>query len=462
MCYWNNSPYIYPSSIYSQLNNVTNFNTGWHVLPTMLWKHFISPRQWYELAINYEAYHVEGYTATLYNPIPITQNLAIQGTSTFSAFNNTIYTLGAQDILYETSYHNWWTDPIWSRFYVAYKEGVIRTGQEAAPNTRLVLPTYLWETPSTAPVDNTTWAWDAVPPAYPTAGTTWPDTGQGNKVSFGSGVFWDPLTDPDSIMELRPGKNSMTFNWSAHGCDESIWYNIDQLAKLLPYVPEGPWTDRTSTTGNTSEYGPGGTRIPNPIFQDPMPQSSFTSTATETAEKYKGQFAEYSMPNLLNLPVVPIQWFWIELEKNLIETKDTTKPQLNWPGTEYAAYKYPPTQCFVKGIPLYDENNTLISTTTQGCLRVTLHLKVKKRRSRYFAPTWGPMSWEMTSMIQSPFVLSTVRYRTAGARRGWQSKTDTTPTTTTNNRWDPYTSSTYTTATTTRTINTLAVSRMHT
>ncbi len=449
MVYWNNTPYAYGSPDYSQVNNLTNINTGWHILPTMLWKHFISPKQWYEMCIANEAYHVEGYTATLYNPIPITQNLAIQGNATFTAFNNTIYTLGAQDTLYETSYHNWWTDPIWKYFYVCFKEGLIRYGTTIT-NKRLILPTYLWETPCHDPFDYMTWSWDPTPPVYPSAASTWPHTDTNLQIAAPTGTYWDPLTDPDSILELRPGKNSMTFNWSAHGCDESIWFNLDLLAKYLPYMPEGPWTDQTSISGNASRWGPKDSKIPNPNMSDPFPQTSYNtgySSVTGVPDpKYKGRYMGFSMPNLLNLPIVPVTWFWKEMQQNLIESQDINKPQLGWPGTEYQSYKYPPTQCFVKGIPLYDENDTLIATQTQGVLRVSLHLKVKKRRSRYYCPTWGPMSWQQTHTLQGAYILPGIRYRTGGARRGWQNPVATTPSTTSPTRWDPYTTQTYTEA----------------
>lgn len=446
MVYWNNSPYVYGTPYFNQSNNLLNVNTGWHVLPTMLWKHFLNPKQWYELMINYEAYHVDGFTATLYNPIPITQNLAIQATSTFNAFNNTIYTLGSQDNLYETSYHNWWTDPIWKDFYVAFKEGIVKRGSSGEAR-RLVLPTYLWQTPCHDNYDAYTWSWDPVPPEYPSAASVWPHTETGQNLAQPTGCYWDPLNDPDSILELRPGKNSMTFNWSAHPCDENIWYNLDVLARYLPYVPEGPWADQTSTSGNQSRLGPQGSYIPNPDMSDPFPQTSYTSGGGDTTRpdpQYKARYLGYDMPNLLEMPIVPISWFWIEMNKNMIETQTPTKPQLGWPGTEYASYKYPPTQCFVKGIPLYDENNTLIATSTQGVLRVNLHLKCKKRRSRYYAPTWGPMSWQMTSTLQGAFVLPAVRYRTGGARRCWQTPVASTPSTTQAARWDPYTTTTYT------------------
>lgn len=422
MAYWENNPYSYPPTYPIQKNNTLSFYTGWHVLPNILWRHFLSPKQWYEMCINYEAYHVEGTSTTVFNPIPITQNLAIQGTNTFTAFNNTIYSMGVTDDLYETAYYNWYEDKIWKNWYVAYKEGHIpkTTTQDGITTSwdRLTLPVYSWESGGTAPETNVTWTWntsvDTGGQNFPTSGTTWPHTDVNEQRSFGSGCFWDPFCNPDSIQELRPGKNAMSFHWKTHGADEHCWYNLDTLAKLFPYQPESGYLGNTDSTGKY--HGPAGSRVINPLYQQPEPQTSLSSLNKST-------WLPYTIPNVLNCPIVPISWFWIELERNLIEDKKTEKPQIGWPGTEWATPKYPPMQNFVKGVPLTDEHGTLVTTTTMACFRNTLHLSLKKRRSRMFAPTWGPMSWEMTHALDGQFVLPTVRYRTGGGRRNWQAKT---------------------------------------
>nr|WCZ69449.1 capsid protein [Porcine parvovirus 7] len=458
MAYWENDPYQYPSYTPFQKNEVLSYSTGWHILPNILWRHFLSPKQWYELCINYEAYHVEGTSTTVFNPIPITNNLAIQGTNTFTAFNNTIYSLGTTDDLYETGYHNWYEDELWRSWYVAYKEGLVPKRnvptKDGVGNSwnRLLLPIYRWSAPITAPETNWTWVWNTSKGTgaqnYPTAGTTWPHTDSGTEqVAAPAGCFWDPFTNPDSIQELRPGKNAMSFHWKTHGADEHCWYNLDSLVKLFPYTPESGYSHNIQ---NKKYKGPPGSRIVNENFQHPSPQTSFSSENLKV-------FIEHDVPNVLNAPIVPIQWFWIELERNLIEDKKIEKPQLGWPGTEWATPKYPPMNNFIKGIPLTDENGTLVKTVTMGCFRNSLHLSVKKRRSRMFAPTWGPMSVEMTHGIDSAFVLPTVRYRTGGARRSWQARTRDVRDQQQQQpwyQWNPYMTGTYTTTTTTSTYTT--------
>lgn len=454
MAYWSNSPYNYKVSGAGRDHTRptgTPINTGWHILPLTLWKHFTTAKQWAELVINYEAYTVKGFTCTVYNPVPMTQQLAIQGTTTFTAFNNTIYSLGVKDELYETSWYNW-NDPAgtggFNNFSLAYKEGYYLDNPRATNQKRTLLPVYYWRSPTPELNSTVTWTWDQEynsTSANLIGNVAWPITGT-NTISLPDGVFWDPLTSPDDIMELRPGKNSMTWSWERHDCDENKWYNIDQLARWAPYTADMPWV-------NLGRIGGGGAYQPDDI-EDPKSLSGpryGTNPATE----------DYTIPNLANMPIVPVAWWWIEMQKSIVGTfDDNSSPQkeeaLYGPGTEYEQYKYPPTQCFIKGLPLFDDDGNHISTTTQGCFKVTLHLAAKKRRSRIYAPTWHPYTWRFTHTIQAPRVGSYVRYRTGGARRTWTNlRAGPGLNGTIRVRSTPYnTNSTYATSATTRTTST--------
>uniref|UniRef100_A0AAU7P157 Structural protein VP1 n=1 Tax=Hamaparvovirinae sp. TaxID=2809447 RepID=A0AAU7P157_9VIRU len=442
MAYWKNLPYIYPNNntepnaTVEQLQKIGELNTGWHIIPTMLWKHFTTPKQWVEFMIKYEAYSIKGYTVTVYNPVPMTQQLAIQGTTAFTAFNNTIYTLGAQDDIYETNYHNWYTDIPFNHFNLAYKEGQFKDNNNTWNKT--VFPVYAWKTANPRNISDATYGYVHGVSSF----TTWPRVNDADMIP--NGLFWDPLTDPDSIMELRPGKNSMSFSWSCHDCDANKWYNLDQIAKWTPYVHDNPFL-------HIGRVGPAGSYRPT-LTDDPDQLTSETSWTTTELTK-----DDYTIPNLLNMPITPCSWWWQEMQKSIAQTPSIKKTALFWAGTEYEQYKYPPTQCFIKGLPLFDDNGTHVETLTQGCFRISLHLAVKKRRSRIFAPTWGPLSWRQIYAIDAPRAPDLVRYRTGGARRTWTNIERQQGDTRYNYREDPYT--TTTTYEATITTNTATVSK---
>ena len=134
------------------------------------------------------------------------------------------------------------------------------------------------------------------------------------------------------------------------------------------------------------------------------------------------------------MPIVPTTHFWHEIKNSIIDwtgenSADYTdipffkKSNKYWCGTEGEAYKYPPCQWFCKGIPIYDAANSLIKTTTQISFKITITLEGKKRRSAYFAPTYGPTSGDQLyyqGNKKGIFQPACIRYRTGGRRRAWQ------------------------------------------
>lgn len=426
LTYITNQPYVYPA------NNATTvpvnrpntalhaLNTGWHVIPNMLWKHFCTPKQWYEFMIKYEAYRVDGYTVSCFNMVPLTTQLAIQGNTIFTAFNNCVYALGYQDTLYETEWHNWYHEATAGNdFNLMYKEGLM---QKTDTNTsyRFVLPRFLWAMTNSRTVNQWTWNdaryksdnthddGDIIDGVFPGVGF------------YPSGLVWDPFNRPDDLKELRPGKNAINFTWERHACDENKWFNTDQMASWFPYTASGPYHIGHERPG---EYQLSGTMDPNVL---------------NTRANLNPVVNDYTIPNWGDMPIVPLQWWWQEIQKSIApiniqsgNVSDAFLKHMNlfFAGTERECYMYGPTQCFIKMIPIIDAQSTNIECSAQIAVRTALHLSVKPRRSAIYCPTWGPLPWRAvyagTSSTRN-FMNSFVRYRTGGMRRTWQNIGDST------------------------------------
>ncbi|QEJ80804.1 capsid protein VP1 [avian chapparvovirus BR_DF10] len=414
--YLKNQPYIYPSDQTPDQYTNIKINTGWNIIPNMLWKHFVTPRQWAELIINNEAYHVNSVSCTIFNMIPMTTQIAIQNTSVFTAFNNTVYAWGYTDELYETSWEGWDNveDSIDQRFIycpnLAWKEGLNYTVSSNDRNKLNTWPVYLWRVPHVHVSSRQTWGNVATAGAGDGVfscgnnGNCWP-----------SGVFWDPLNMPDKLMELRPGKNAMHFTWNTHDCDSHLWFNFDQIAAWWPWTSTGPYSVNTR---------PGQIKLSSdcdPELIATYGQGSLTSSTLNSATATPCN--DYTVPNLAYQPIVPCAWWWKEMQNSIIQDRSTNKADMWFAGTEFEQAKYPPHQWFTKIVPLYDSNGTWIEVTAQCSVKVTINIDVKKRRSAIYAPTWGPFSWRNVYSAQTAclnFQPAMVRYRTGGARRTWQ------------------------------------------
>lgn len=420
ICYITNQPYVYPSDnaaevrVSDRVDGIWHrLNTGWHIVPTMLWKHFVSPKAWYELTINYEAYRVDGYHVTMFNMIPMTTQLAIGGDSIFTAFNNCVYALAYQDKLYETGWHNWYDNETINDFNLLYKEGLMMNAN-ANSSRRFVLPRYLW--PMTNPAGTERWTWNLAPLYTRDQESTnvllSPDGAFPSLGYYPGGLVWDPFNRPDELKELRPGKNSVGFSWERHECDSERWFNVDQIAAWCPYMASGPY--------NYSHQRPG--TLETNQWMDP--------TLLSSQYQYNAPCNDYTIPNWSDMPIVPMQWWWKEMQQSIniiggrIEDDLRLKYMDLWfNGTESECYKYGPTQTFIKMIPMINDQNVNIECSAQIAVKTQLKLSVKKRRSAIFCPTWGPLPWRAVYAANSKnrnFMNTMVRYRTGGQRRSWQ------------------------------------------
>nr|QTE03852.1 MAG: VP1 [Luscinia cyane Chaphamaparvovirus] len=514
--YFTNQPYRYPNPWYkkqraSEGNAPGSFgpaiNTGWHIIPNMLWGHMCSPRQWWEMMIKFEAITVTGITCRIFNPIPIQTALSFQGTNTFPAFNNTVYALGYTDDLYETPWFDWHGYPyngtdqiyIFYEYNPAYKEGLIpkrRTDKytnpgdcaesqeqlfsqehkfpshyytQLTPNNpgalqsaddkyrRIFLPIYWYHNPycQYAKRSSVTQNWRQLMSQWEEA---WLDP---------SGAFWDPLNRPKELKELRPGKNMIEYGWSVHPSDEGIWFNTDRVAFPTPYprprplqIPSGAW-NKTSIQRPVDPIGPNVTVIKHKDLVN-RGLLNYGEQATTTGDMMCPE-QHMGNPSWRDFPVVPTRWFLKEMQQSNQHTYMNIKkyyyrgpvsgcpdpspshasglkmgdaqiigPQedIKFPGTEYEMYKYPPTQWFLKAIPLYDDKENHIPVEMQAFMHITVTVKGKERRSSIYAPTWGPIPpMDLYSVnMDTNFGENYMRGRSGGARRTWMDPKDTRPT----------------------------------
>nr|QUS52582.1 capsid protein [Mute swan feces associated chapparvovirus 5] len=387
----------------------TKWATGWHILPTMQWRHFLKPRNWFELVHNFEAYTVESTSCTLFNLVPMATQLAIQGNTLFTSFNNCIYGWGYTDDLYETAIHDWWNEELQPNLF--YPEG-LWTSSTSQTFRRYTFPKYTYRVPLYRVAVDTTLGYNQHP-----ARSTYPLTPGNHYIP--SGVLWNPLNRPESLQEYRPGKNSISFNWHPHECDKGKWTNFDQLAYLTPPLIQGPYCgrQRPGTFSISDNCDP---EILSSRWQQSTPEN------------------DYTIPNLADQPIVPCAWFWKECGQQIVNSNTQAlgnndanpwlKPNLYFNGTEYSLYKYPPMQHFCKLVPLINDNGTNIAFSAQTSVKVTINLKCKKRRSAFYAPTDGPYSWRQLYSHTTQdrlFVPSLIRARTGGARINWQNLADT-------------------------------------
>lgn len=418
MCYIENNPYVYPTDHDNIVSGSSAINTGWHIIPNILWRHFLTPKQWANLIISSEAYHVDSLSVEIFNMIPMTQQLAIQGNTVFTAFNNCIYALGYKDELYETNWENWYDESLGDQNHnLLYKEGQVVQYNNTS-KLRYKLPVYQWHPPNARTRSARTYEnWDGQTnqqsAVFPGGNSVTPTKYYGRP----SGVLWDPMNRPKHLMELRPGKNSIHYGWESHSCDSERWFNLDQLVWWHPYTPEGPY--------RVGAVRPGENQLTNECDPD-MLSSKFEQSPWVN---------DYTIPNWADLPICPMQWWWEEMRESIAplhtEPGDMFTKRINefFVGTEHECYKYGPTQFFIKMIPLFDETGTHIRCSANVSVRTTLTLSTKKRRSALYAPTWGPFSWYdlyTAKGLHRRFAPALVRFRTGGARRTWQNQGDST------------------------------------
>lgn len=194
--YINNQPFAYPTE-----QTATNLITGYHYIPKLKWRDWLTPAQWQRLNVMSSKYRVVNLECTIQNLIPITDQVAIQATNTFSAFNNTIYAICYDDTEgYFPEPNNNWTD--WSA----------REGQALERTTNTVLPYLNYQT------------------------------------GFPAKRHPDPLIAVERIMELRPGKNAVKYSQNYGNCQ---WMHTHQGWR----IPAAAMSDSTDQSADITQFG---------------------------------------------------------------------------------------------------------------------------------------------------------------------------------------------------------------
>ncbi|AUW34322.1 capsid protein [Parvoviridae sp.] len=411
--YITNNPYNYPSTQSNTANAGEKINTGWHVLPNQLMQHFMTQGQWVDLINRSGTYSVKSIQMDIFNMIPMTETIAINGTTPFWAFNNCVYALAYADNLHETNYYNWmeWQTGSGSSSFrdnlpntspnLIYKEGKQCTG--AGSWVQQCPPTYSFMRPLYRVSSNNTWCNSNQSDG---AGLgVYPSLYSGNTI-VPSAAIWDPLNNPDELMELRPGKNSITFQ---HTIENSPFFNSDMFAYTWPYSATGPYqgNQRPGCFQQTEECDP-----------------------DELAARFEGAntYNDFTIPNYANQPVIPSGWWWHEMKSCIADVPHLRKPNEFWNGTERETTCSPIPQWFIKIIPLWRASQlggqpSIVPCIAQVAVRTHITFEYTPRRSAFYTPTAGPWSWYDLYSIQPHyrnFKHAAIRARTAGLRRTWQ------------------------------------------
>lgn len=316
----------------------TTQETGWHYIPNSRWCDFLNQAQWFDLVTNHEQMKVVEVNISVMNLIPMTDQLAIQQTTTFLSFNNTLYALAYDDTCYETTCSLTKNDVLMP---LHFREGVQINPIDGTIGQKKYLPTYTHKIP-TLGFDATT----NLPFKLP-------------------GYFWDPFTRATSLMELRPGKNSVNFHWHVSGADEHIKFKLN-FASIVP--------SKNATASTSTQW--------------------LNYQETIGRQYNKGQIT----PNTF---AVADGQLGVKRDGNISRTNDL----YSWQSSLYAAcngYKYPIRNWFIKMIPIFDSKNSLLKHEAQVCIVKKITVEVEPRKSAVNFPRIDYHFGDVAAMRSDP------------------------------------------------------------
>jgi len=303
-------------------------NTGWHFIPNQCIDDFMLPYQWYRLCTAGESFKCVGVSCTVQNMIPLTEQVAIQGNNTFTQFNNTMYALGFNDTLYDTPY-NYLNS---ADYPIQFREGLVIKPDET--KVRLQLPTYKYYE-----IRNV--AGDA-------------------KIRR-----WDPFQHPEHLMELRPGKNAISFSWSEDKSDDRDYF-INQITMQTSMLP-----------ANKRVAGQNYVDIND---KDRILYGSLDTLQEDNAKLHKeNQYPTIDWKEFFLTPTCKtLEHFntWMHCNVPFGGAANVLQSYL----TDDRYYNKPIPNRFIKLVPLYNAKNDIIPTEAQIGIHKTITWRVRPWR----------------------------------------------------------------------------------
>lgn len=323
--------YFYIKNDWNRLNfqpntvkGCTRQQTGWHFIPNSRFCDYLNPAQWFDLVTNHETARLLDVECLAQNLIPLTDQLAIQQTTTFVSFNNTIYALCYSDDCNETVAQ---TNKQQNAHPIHCREG-ISISATGDVSDKLYLPDYVHYTPPLG-------------------------TGAQNSVLPGKNYFWDPLTRASKLQELRPGKNSVRFHWSVHDMDKHIIWNLGL----------GSWTHPLEADSSTN------TQVPQ--YMDMIHYNTYTAQLTPLSYAVADTFRNQYPPDT-KTGLYPIGNTQYDLQNALWASQN--------------GFKHPIQNWFIKMVPIFDSNKALLKHEAQICIVKRIRFEVTPRKSAVNMP----------------------------------------------------------------------------
>lgn len=332
--------------------------TGWQYFFNQLMHNWVTQLQWSHLVDVASRIRLKCCSLTVMNMVPLTEQVALQGNTTLTTFNNTQYAVGFTDTKYDTI-------PVYdpNAPTLLYREGYNYNN-----NTRMTLLQYNHIFPSR--VNN---------PAG------------GNALTL-SNMVWDPFMHPTDLQELRPGKNAIGYSWERAPQDDDNWMSLIPTAEFKP----GNWLStqntfqlmRNESTSNQQEQ-----EIVAPSISIGYLQPGNLDWAYTILTPNKGFAGPHAHPSGYSVA-----------QNDYTTAGGLINNCMNVLSGNVMGYHRPIPNFFIKLMPLYTANNALIQTEAQIAVQrsITFEYEGFPSTNTYtrYTGTYQPSDFTRTSYTQ--------------------------------------------------------------